>query len=669
MKNVYPGINRSTRTNHFNKEEEYILNFFAKDWYITNGGGKITINASSHYKYFLMEPTRDYQAMFNLDKEVLVLFSPYEKFEARSITVFDDIYERYSDLRLENVCCVLISKDNNIKERIQKLVLGDPESRVIIPFSYKEFQESTNTYFLKNRFKNFFFERDLFAFGSPITKDIFFYGRSQIIQKITNRHKTNENSGLFGLRKTGKTSVINGIVRALKFEKSPSAVIDCQNTSFNQRRWNEALHHLINEIKRQNDVKCKTSDENQYTITNANSKFEKDIKRIFTKVEKKPILIIFDEIENISPITSPNNFWKKEMDFVLFWQSLRSSFQKFLREEDKPIFTFLIVGTNPKAIETSRINNTDNPIFNKIPFEYIQGFSVNQTAEMISNLGGYMGLEFDDMVFSKLNEDFGGHPFLMRHLCSIANEFAANNRPVKIDKIQYNKAKKTFTERNNHYFEMILDVLVSFYPDEYDMLTYLANGELDAFNDLADLSPELTAHLKGYNLIEENQGNFYFKIESIKEYLKNKFKYKAQLKTSEERWKEISERRNKLEVKLRQLVRMQMQSNYGKTDAFNKVINIYGTDRKNKHTGCEYIELFNPDIVNVYFTDLKKIILKYYDEVFKNIFGSNKDEIKVALETINKYRSDAHAKNIEVDDMEFFRVNISKIEKIVYDFI
>jgi hypothetical protein len=669
MKNVYPGINRSVRKEHFDSDEKHILEFLAKDWYVTNGGAKITINDNSHYKYFLMEPARDYQEMFNLEKEVIVLFSPYETFESRSITVFDEVYKRYPDIRLENVCCILVSKDNNIKERVQQLVLGDPESRVIIPFSYKEFQESTNTYFLKNRFRSFFFERDLFSFSSPITKDLFFYGRTNLIQKITNRHKTNENSGLFGLRKTGKTSVINGIARALKFDNTPSVIIDCQDTSFNQRRWNEGLYYLIKEIKRQNEIKCKTAEEIKYTLANANSIFEKDLKRIFIKTNKQPILIIFDEIENISPNTSPNPNWKDGIDFVLFWQSLRSSFQKFIREEENPIFTFLIVGTNPKAIETTRINNTDNPIFNKIPFEYIQGFNVNQTTEMISNLGGYMGLEFEDTVFAKLKDDFGGHPFLMRHVCSIANEFAIKNRPAKIDKIQYENAKKIFIERYNHYFEMILDVLVSFYPEEYDMLTYLANEDMDVFNELSNLSPELTAHLKGYNLIDENDGNYYFKIESIKEYLRNKNKYKAKLKTPEERWKEISERRNKLEVKLRQLVRMQMQSNFGKTEAFNKVINIYGSDRKNKHTGCEYIDLFNPIIVNVYFIDLQKIIIKYYDDVFKNIFGSNKDEIKVALDTINKYRSDAHAKNIEVEEMDFFRVNISKIEKLVYDFI
>lgn len=669
MTDTFPGLNRNTKTDHFDKIEAHILNFIAKDWYVTNGGGNITLNQTSHYKFFLMKPTRDYQEMFNLEKEVVVVFSPYENFETRSLDVFDHVYKYYPDLRLENVCCVLVSKDKNIRERLQKLLQGDPESRVVIPFSYDEFFHATNTYFIKNRFRNFFFERDLFAFESPITKDFFFFGRTTLIQKIINRHKSNENSGLFGLRKTGKTSVINGISRALKFDELPSVVIDCQDTGFNQRRWNEALHFIIKEIKRQNNIQCLIEDESKYTYSEASSKFEKDLKKLFKKFGSKSILLIFDEIENISPLTSPNPFWKSDMDFLLFWQTIRANFQKFIREEDKPIFSFLVVGTNPKAIETPRINDSDNPIFNKIPFEYIQGFTVPQTTEMISKLGGYMGLEFDDMIYGKLKDDFGGHPYLMRHVCSIANEFANKTRPTKIDKLQYERARKTFSERYSHYFEMILEVLVKFYPEEYDMLTYLANDDLESFNELANFAPELISHLKGYNLIEENDGNFYFKIESIKDYLRNKYKYKAKLKSPEERRKEISERRNKLEIKMRQLVRMQLQSHLGKTEAFNQVLNIYGPDRKQKYTGLDYADIFEADKVEIYFMDLIKIIIKYYDPIFKNIFGTNKDETKVALETINKYRSDAHAKNIDNDEMDFFRVNISKIEKIVYDFI
>jgi hypothetical protein len=288
---------------------------------------------------------------------------------------------------------------------------------------------------------------------------------------------------------------------------------------------------------------------------------------------------------------------------------------------------------------------------------------------MVSKLGGYMGLHFDDTLFGKLTDDYGGHPYLIRHLCSITNELASKNRPATIDKTQYDRAKKLFSERYSNYLEMVLEVLVKFYPEEYEMLNYLALEEYEAFNELAGFAPELIAHLKGYNVIGQNEGNYYFKIEAIRDYLINKNKYKIKLNTSEERWREISERRNRLEPKIRQIVRMQMQSRFGKPDAFNKVIDIYGEPRKSKLTSLDYNDLFDTKKTEVYFIDMVKIILKYYDEIFKNIFGSNKEETKVALETINKFRTDAHAKDITSVEMDYFRVHIMRIETAVMEFI
>lgn len=670
MSELFPGMNKSVRLDHFDQDEQKIVELLAQDWYITNGGNSFNLNQTSNYKFCLIKPTRAFKEMFNIEREVAVVFSPYSDFEPRSVVAIDYVFDYYPDLRLENVCCILISKDKNIQSKISNLLKGDPESRVIIPFSYEDFFYAANTYFIKNRFRNFFFERDLFAFESPITKDFFFFGRSKLIQKLINRHKTKENSGLFGLRKTGKTSVVNGVHRALKVDGIPSVVIDCQDTAFNQKRWFKALLFLMKEIKKQNNIQSQLEPDDKYNEEQASESFEKDIKRVYKKLRQQPILFIFDEIENISPVTSPNEFWKTGLDFVLFWQTLRSKFQKFLREEETSIFTFLIVGTNPKAIETPRIQTTDNPIFNKVPFEFIKGFNVDQTKEMVSKLGGYMGLEFDDVVYSKLNEDFGGHPYLIRHVCSIANEEATSNRPVKIDKVKYQEAKRLFGERYSHYFDMILQVLIEFYPEEYDMLTYLALDDIESFLDLANLSAELIAHLKGYGVIDENDGTYYFKIESIKQYLISKNQYKNKLKSPEERWKEISERRNKLESNLRQVVRMQLQSHFGKSDAFQKVIDIFGDPRKSKSQGKEYSDLFDPNKTEIYFSDLTKLIQKYYQEAsFSNIFGTNKSETVACMEVINKYRTDAHAKNIDSSEMEFFRVHIGKIENLVNEFI
>ncbi len=37
---------------------------------------------------------------------------------------------------------------------------------------------------------------------------------------------------------------------------------------------------------------------------------------------------------------------------------------------------------------------------------------------MVSTIGNYMGMRFDDEIYTYLTDDFGGHPFIIRQVCS-----------------------------------------------------------------------------------------------------------------------------------------------------------------------------------------------------------------------------------------------------------
>lgn len=666
---ITAGINTTVNLKHFNEEEEEIIKRLSKEWYITNGGGPIQLNQKSGYKYFLMKPTKEFQTMFNLEREILAIFSSYENFEPRTLDAFSLIFKKYSNLRLDKVCTVLISRDMLIEQKLVSLLKSDPESQIVVPFTYEELIRNRNEFLLKNRFKKHFYTRDLFAFEAPITKDLFFFGRNDLVHRIVNRHMSGENSGLFGLRKTGKTSVVFGVKRAIEQIEELCVFIDCLNPSFHGKRWDKALYYIVQQIKEQNSLTVKTRPEEKYIADNATDSFEKDILKIHNNTGKKSVLLIFDEIENLTPNISPSEHWTKDTDFILLWGSIRTVFQKLLLlKEDKVVLTFLIVGTNPRCVEIPTIHKTDNPIFSKVPFEYIQGFDISQTKEMVLGLGGYMGLHFDEIVYSKLQEDFGGHPFLIRHVCSIINELAPTERPSRIDKTLYQSAKVLFIERYSKYIEMIVTVLKEYYELEFDMLTYLAIDDTTTFKNLAEEFPDLTSHLLGYNVIDRSRDNYFFKIEAIKQYLSNKNKYKKLNLSTEEMWREISERRNYIESKIRQIVKTQLNAVLGKSEATTLILSIYGEPRKSKYNGLQYSDLFDATKVEIYLNDMIKIINKYYD-YFKNIFGADKNDTILKLETINKYRADAHAKQLKKDEMEFFRVCISSVESKLGDFL
>ncbi|MBI5895389.1 MAG: hypothetical protein HZB24_05060, partial [Desulfobacterales bacterium] len=273
------------------------------------------------------------------------------------------------------------------------------------------------------------------------------------------------------------------------------------------------------------------------------------------------------------------------------------------------VFSYFFVGTNPLCIETQSINGKDNPIYGQIPYQYISRFDVPQTREMVRRLGKIMGMRFDEIIYGKLTEDFGGHPYLIRHMCSVINRQCSVDRPVKVDKTTYDAAKKIFLRDYGHYMELILNVLNEYFNDELEMLKLLSIGDNETFKEFAKLSPLYTNHLIGYGIIEENNGNYSFRIDAIQDYLSAKNKYKKISMTQAEMWAEISERRNSIEPKLRQICRMQMQSLYGAPDAKDKILKILGE------------------------------------------------------------RKDAHANDLDKDEMQVFRVYIQSIEKKVNDFL
>lgn len=650
-----PGIRNENDLNSFSDEEKEIIKFlYSRDWYITRAE-RIQI-AQSSYKLLLMKPSPFIKNAFNLHREIVVAFSPYDQFEPRSIDAIE--YLNIQELRLEEICSILISKDDNVEQKVNTILKTNQEARVIIPFSYSEITRNiTDSEYFVNKLRKNFYTRDLFGIQDPLKKDLYFFGRRDLIHTLINKHLCGENSGIFGLRKTGKTSILYSIERALDRKKSSSVFIDCQ--TLHLKSWNAALLYIIQELQikskvRKSDLKLLENYTDEEFVSDY---FLEDIQTIYSKNGKKSILIVFDEIENITFDTSLSENWKNGVDFIKFWQVIRSTYQKY-REVN--IFTYLITGTNPRCIEKPTITKVDNPIFAQFPPIFIPAFDFVQTKEMLDKLGGYIGLKFDDITCAKLIDDFGGHPLLMRQMCSFIHMSINESRPYTVNKVKYESLKQNFYSDENgflKYAQMVLEVLENWYPDEFQMLTWLSIGELQTFMGLAESSPEYIIHLLNYGIIEKSDNDYSFKIEALKLYLSRKNKYKRLNLTNQEKQTEISTRRNNIEPKLRKIVRTQLRAFLGEDEAKKKVIvELYGTKEINRYSTINYSDLFDSNKHNIYLKNLFELIRKNWDQGFKNLFDTNVDIFIAKTTLINHYRkSDAHASKISDSDFTSFR--------------
>lgn len=642
MNNVKPGIHTSAREiidNDFSKTEQEIAQYWAREWWITSAG-KRTTPGRSDYKFFLAKPTDYLEESLSLSREIIVILSPYKSFEPRTIEAYDSVRNEFLEQRYEKICFALISADEEIVSKL-KDCLTNQENQIIVPFTYSDFQKNkSNPYFIRTSFQNYFYSRDLFDYSEPLKKDTFFFGRSDIVTTIIEKHKAGSNYGLFGLRKTGKTSIIFDVERKSVAQDYLTVFIDCQDTAFNMRRWNKALFYVCDLINKQ--LKDREILEDSFTEENAGKIF-RDTVEAFRMNTGKTILLLFDEIENITFGKSGVDHWRNGLDFVYFWQSIRSAYQRLSNT-----FTFTIFGTNPKCVEEPSILGADNPIYNIFQPSYIPGFDFQLTREMVRRLGRIMGLKFEEEIYAHLMEDYGGHPFLVRRVCSKISQLNSN-RPVTIDRRKYQDAKNRFN-LDNVYFEMILDVLKQFYPDEYEMLNYLAVEDYDTFSFYVSQDPSIVGHLIGYGLIRNNDCHYDFRIDAIKEYLIRKNGSHPKLVSREDKWKHLCAQRNTLESELRKMVKSIIKiAHTNESSAKAYVIKkIYANNAK--YTGKTYQELFDSRTSDIFLKKLTDLINADW-QFFSDYFG--KQDVFIAHMTIlnNEGRFDAHATVPEEDEI------------------
>lgn len=658
---IYPGTHPHISLQDFERDEIKIVNNIAKQFYVTTGCKKLDIG-QSHYRYFFLKFPDDMVSLFGVTNELIVLFSPFENFEPRTLDALERIQEANPGFRLDKICAFVISKDNDFIAKLDGTIKSNKESRVITPFTYSELTNNNSGDFFRSRIKKYFFERNLFDLDSPLRKDLYFFGRDTVSHTLVDKHLSGENSALFGLRRSGKTSILYSVARVLQSKGGVSVVIDCQ--ILHMARWWAALHYVVRKLNIENHTHL-VIDEAKYTEQNAAFEFESDIRRIRNKLNKK-LLIVFDEVEQITFGVSFSENWKSGIDYVHFWHVLRGSFQS----QDNPL-TFLIAGTNPRCLETAFVMGGDNPLYGQITPTYIQGFDVDQTKQMVSTLSSYMGIKFEDDIYTYLKREFGGHPFLIRKACSYIKGKLTDYSGRIVDRLLYKPSIEEFNEGVGHgYCEMVIGVLSEYYPDEYTMLSYLARGDIKFFNELAESDSTYTKHLIGYGVLEKTPTGFDFKIDAIQKHLAKKEKYQRINLTQEEKLTEIGSRRNNVEDKLRKLVVKVLLTALGEEDAKKQVLAKHDEKNRRKYTSLPYRDLFNPSKHEIYFDDLRELMRKNWENGFRNIFSEDIEKFNSKMVILNSIgRSDAHKKNVEDHEMQSFRGAMTWLEEKVNEFL
>lgn len=382
------------------------------------------ISNTTVYSYIL-KPEAYMKESFGFEKEIMLIYSPYDHMEARAIQAIDELYRQYPFAgRVDALNCFLLSDDNDVEDWI-KTSASSEIVRIIVPFSAKEVSENKNdSWYVRNKLRKYFFGLDLFGYTLPLNDDTYFFGRQQIVARYIDSIKRGENRGIFGLRKTGKTSLLYKLNRIISEQKLGEVFFyDCKSPSFRKLHWSDFMYEIYSNICNRIGIAAKQEHDAISIIKNMRSAVKE------AAAKSKKLIIVFDEIEYISFIAPLDDHWKTE--FVDFWQTIWS-IQSTYRN-----LTFIVAGVNASVAEIDSIpvNNKkiQNPMFGIVQSEYLTGFTSYESGNMIRTLGRRMGLKFEYDAIDYIYTQYGGHPMLTRLACSKINMyFSESNRPVTI---------------------------------------------------------------------------------------------------------------------------------------------------------------------------------------------------------------------------------------------
>jgi len=633
-----PGFTQGVQLIDFGPRESEIANNLATVWSICFA--RLYRSGKVAYPYLFLEATDEFKDGFNFHHNLLCIFHPFDIVDARLMDAIDQILDSNSN-RLDRLCVFLVTNASTVEAQI------NPENdvRIHVPFKYQELAGGVagKRELIESRLRAHLYPLDLFATSSVLKTDRSFFGRKEDVQSYVSQYDRGENSSLFGLRRIGKTSLLWAIVRELKHRQAPVVLIDCSDTKFHKATWNKCLFRVKEQLYISLGIKNQGGKEAEYTEVDASSRFVDDLKRI-KESSRKPLLIIFDEVESLCFSVSESTAWRDGSEFLPFWQSIRSAYQ-----QNTNLLSFLLCGTNPLIVERPKTpSGADNPLYRYVPPRYLEFFSLEEVEHMLTQLGGYIGVDFERQIYTYLTDDYGGHPFLVRQIASILRGIVVpdpKTRRIRVRREDYSSRRSEISERMQAYIGLILSVLMERYPEEYELLRLLAADRTEEFNRAASEYPDAIAHITGYGLVKQVGGAFHFRLGAVEQVVRHSARDLRCPESIEERWSLIGRERNMFEWKCKRLVRQLLKVIYGEGDAKARVLAVMKqASQVQKCQALTFDQIFS-DKGDVYLLDLKDIIIREWD-LFKRTFKDSKAEFQVAMDAANKYRIDTHAKEI-----------------------
>ncbi|MCY4539447.1 MAG: hypothetical protein OXE52_14605 [Chloroflexi bacterium] len=610
--------------------------------------------------------SRRLRTILAVDKEIAVIFSNFENQQMRTI-FFARKTIRESRGRLDSNILIIVHKDRSGNEKL--VDWGREEGYTVLPIYVNGNMPSGDNF--ERELSTELYSHDHFEVVGPVSEDNQFYGRKNEAHELARKLKTGQIRACLGIRKIGKTSIVNRIIKNLRYDDTVLCVmIDCSKDDIwtlnaNGLMWSIA-EHIREAIESDRNYVAVSASSNPMPISNSREQLTQSIVRC-----NRTVIIFLDEFDYISPSSPTAAHWKK--DFNVFWRNFRVTFQELTRSDNRNL-SLLVSGISSRWFSVSMIENVENAALAFIPEEYLSPLPTDATKAMIKRLSRASGIVFDEDARKNIATVAADMPYWVRKACSfIHRNIRIEIRPYTPNANETARLLREFVEYEGGTLARIaLGHLFTVYPELESVALECSKGQGDK---CAKIHLET---LRRYGIITPDSDGNQLKGEMIKAGLALHLEAQspegtvtgsAQMISESESlddWAEnlaiLNRKRNKLEHRLREtaLGFLRYDSLHGNSHkgVKDRLLQVIPKERR-----AQLAELTSDEIVARFlWTDLTKLILKEW-RLFDPVF-SDKRDFEQNCDIIND-RPDAHAKEIDLADFAMHRRALEKLSGLL----
>lgn len=289
----------------------------------------------------------------------------------------------------------------------------------------------------------YLYASDPFDLAGPIRNQGQFYGRSDATD-VARRLQEGQVKAYFGIRKIGKTSMINRIIdQARSRFGSVCVMADCQNDGISSLDATRLIDSVTGAIIEARDD---PSDSYRSVIPltyNDNIKDAHSQLQNIVETTSRPIVLVLDEVDFITPGSPTADHWAS--DFNPLFRSLRAVYQETCRIGKN--FSILVGGVSSRWFFVESIRGVENAALAFVPEEYLGPFHRAQSTNMIKALGRSAGLLFADESAAIVADVCGDMPYWIRKCGSfIHRQLDPDDRPVQVNAQQCRELCDAFSQ-------------------------------------------------------------------------------------------------------------------------------------------------------------------------------------------------------------------------------